>query len=102
MAKIATASEPLQYPDRYRTVSPVSYVGAKTPPTVTLLGTSDHVVPTDQARSLDRALTEAGVTYETYLLPGNDHGFEVNWGQLRRPVRPREDQSVPSEARLTV
>jgi hypothetical protein len=20
------------------------------------------------------------VTHETYLLPGNDHGFEVNWG----------------------
>jgi acetyl esterase/lipase len=73
---------PTQYPDRYRTVSPVSYVGAKTPPTVTLLGTSDHIVPTDQARSLDRALTEAGVTYETYLLPGNDHGFEVNWGSF--------------------
>lgn len=71
---------PTQYPDRYRAVSSLSYVGAKTPPTITLLGTSDHIVPTDQARSLDEALTQAGVTYETYLLPCNDHAFEVNWG----------------------
>jgi acetyl esterase/lipase len=71
---------PAQHPDRYRTVSPLSYVGVKNPPTTTLLGTSDHIVPTEQACSLDQALTQAGVTRETYLLPGNDHGFEVNWG----------------------
>jgi acetyl esterase/lipase len=71
---------PTQYPDRYLAVSPISYVGAKTPPTITLLGTSDHDIPTDQARSLDQAFTHAGVPHETYLLPGNDHGFEVNWG----------------------
>ena len=62
---------PTQHPDRYRAVSPLSYVGANT---------SDHIVPVDQARSLDQALAQAGVTHETYLLPGNDHGFEVNWG----------------------
>jgi acetyl esterase/lipase len=71
---------PTQYPDRYLAVSPLSYVGAKTPPTITLLGASDNDVPTDQARSLDQALMWACVTHETYLLPGNDHGFEVNWG----------------------
>jgi acetyl esterase/lipase len=46
---------PTQHPDRYRAVSPLSYVGANTPPTITLLGTSDHIVPVDQARSLDQA-----------------------------------------------
>jgi dipeptidyl aminopeptidase/acylaminoacyl peptidase len=40
---------PTQYPDRYLEVSPLSYVGMKTPPTITLLGTSDHDIPTDQA-----------------------------------------------------
>jgi dipeptidyl aminopeptidase/acylaminoacyl peptidase len=44
------------------------------------LGINDHIVPTEQARSLDHALTLSGVTHQTYLLPGNDHGFEVNWG----------------------
>jgi acetyl esterase/lipase len=71
---------PAQYPDRYRAVSPISYIGARTPPTMTLLGTRDHIVPADQAQSLDQALLHAGVTHETYLLPGNDHGFDVNWG----------------------
>lgn len=47
---------------------------------MTLPGTNDHIVPVDQALSLDRALSQVGVTLETYLLPGNDHGFEVNWG----------------------
>jgi acetyl esterase/lipase len=45
---------PTQYPNRYRAVSPLSYVDPKAPPTITLLGTSDHIVPTDQARSLDQ------------------------------------------------
>jgi acetyl esterase/lipase len=71
---------PAQYPDRYRAVSPLSYIGAATPPTITFLGKSDHIVPTEQARSLDQALSHAGVTHATYLLPGNDHGFEANWG----------------------
>jgi acetyl esterase/lipase len=71
---------PTQYPDRYRAVSPLGYVGAKTPPTMTFLGMSDHIIPTEQARSLEQALTQADVVHETYLLPGNDHGFEVNWG----------------------
>jgi acetyl esterase/lipase len=72
---------PTQYPDRYRAVSPASYIGTRTPlpPTITFLGTNDHIVPTDQARRLDQALMRAGVEHETYLLPGNDHGFEVNW-----------------------
>jgi acetyl esterase/lipase len=69
-----------QYPDRYRAVSPLSYIGAETPPTITFLGINDHIVPAEQARSLDQALTLSGVTHQTYLLPGNDHGFEVNWG----------------------
>jgi dipeptidyl aminopeptidase/acylaminoacyl peptidase len=47
---------------------------------MTFLGVSDRIVPTEQARSLDQALTQAGVAHETFLLPGNDHGFEVNWG----------------------
>ena len=71
---------PTQYPDRYLEVSPLTYVGTKTPPTITLLGTSDHDIPTDQALILDQALMKAGVTHETYLLPCNDHAFEVNWG----------------------
>jgi acetyl esterase/lipase len=81
---------PTQYPDRYRVLSPVSHVNARTPPTITLLGESDRIVPTDQAHVLDEALGRAGVPHATYLLPATDHGFDVNWNgfgtQIARAV----------------
>jgi acetyl esterase/lipase len=81
---------PTQYPDRYRVLSPVSHVNARTPPTITLLGESDRIVPTDQAHVLDEALVRAGVPHATYLLPATDHGFDVNWNgfgtQIARAV----------------
>jgi acetyl esterase/lipase len=82
--------DPTQYPDRYRVLSPVSHVNARTPPTITLLGESDRIVPTDQAHVLDEALGRAGVPHATYLLPATDHGFDVNWNgfgtQIARAV----------------
>jgi dipeptidyl aminopeptidase/acylaminoacyl peptidase len=71
---------PGQYPDRYRAVSPVDHVDASAPPTLTVLGQSDRIVPTAQAHALDRVLRTAGAVHETCLLPGNDHAFDMNWG----------------------
>jgi acetyl esterase/lipase len=71
---------PEQFPERYALLSPVTHVGASAPPTITLLGTRDRLVSTDQAVQLDEALSKAGVPHETWLLPANDHGFDVNWG----------------------
>jgi acetyl esterase/lipase len=71
---------PADYPDRYRALSPISRVDTGTPPTITLLGTSDRLIPMNQAVTLDHALSIAGAPHETVLLPGNDHGFDVNWG----------------------
>ena len=73
---------PTEYPGRYRALSPVSHVTATTPPTITVLGESDRIVPANQAHVLDRALTDAGVAHETLLLPGQDHGFDANWSGL--------------------
>jgi acetyl esterase/lipase len=75
-----TGGPPATYPERYRAASPVSHVGADTPPTITLLGESDRIVSTDQPRILDAALAKAGVYRETYLLPATDHAFDLNWG----------------------
>lgn len=71
---------PAEYPERYYVLSPLNHVGANTPATITLLGTSDRIVPTEQAEILHQRLTKAGAVQEMYLLPGNDHGFDVNWG----------------------
>ena len=71
---------PASYPGRYRAVSPASHVDARVPPTITVLGESDRLIPVEQAQLLDELLAGAGVAHETVLLPGNDHGFDVNWG----------------------
>jgi dipeptidyl aminopeptidase/acylaminoacyl peptidase len=73
---------PEAYKDRYRTLSPLTYVNAKTPPTITLLGTNDRIVTAEQAELLDAALKAAGAPHETYLLPASDHGFDANWSGL--------------------
>jgi acetyl esterase/lipase len=71
---------PTDYPQRYRAVSPLMHAGAATQPTITVLGSRDRIVPMSQAHALDRVLRDAGVVHEMCLLPGNDHGFDVNWG----------------------
>ncbi len=73
---------PTQYAGRYRTVSPISHIGPKTPPTINLLGSSDRLIPVSQGYVLDETLNEAGVAHETYFLPGTDHSFDLNWGSL--------------------
>ena len=71
---------PDEFPDRYRVLSPLTHVSAYAPPTITVLGSNDRLVSTDQADALSQALGNAAVPYETYVLPGSDHGFDVNWG----------------------
>jgi acetyl esterase/lipase len=71
---------PAEHPDRYRTVSPLTYVDAATPPTITVIGQRDRMIPVDQAQLLDDALSRAGVAHETCIVPGDDHGFDINWG----------------------
>ena len=58
-------------------MSPLSYIGGTTPPTLIFLGKSDHIVPTEQARSLDQALARAGVTHATYLLTAAAAGMAL-------------------------
>ena len=71
---------PEDFPDRYRALSPLTHITPNAPPTITLLGTSDRLVSADHATLLDQALSRVGVPRETYMLPANDHAFDVNWG----------------------
>jgi acetyl esterase/lipase len=71
---------PQQYPERYRALSPITHVRAGTPPTITFLGTLDRLVLENQATLLDDAMKKAGATHEMYLLPANEHAFDLNWG----------------------
>lgn len=71
---------PGQFPDRYAFTSPLARVGPTSPPTILLQGTTERIVPVEQAGLLDRALAKAGVDHETWLLPATDHVFDLNWG----------------------
>ncbi|WP_257149785.1 alpha/beta hydrolase [Bacillus toyonensis] len=71
-----------QFPERYKLLSPINYIQDNTPPTITLLGTGDRIVPVEQGEMLDKELTVKNVAHEFYLLPGVDHGFDINPGSL--------------------
>lgn len=71
---------PAEYPVRHMTVSPLTYIGPSSPPTIAFLGASDRIVPSEQLAIFAAAMQRAGATSETYLLPATDHGFDVNWG----------------------
>jgi acetyl esterase/lipase len=54
-------------------LSPITLVNAKFPPTLIVHGDDDKVVPLQQARALDQALTQAGVEHELAVVPGGGH-----------------------------
>lgn len=66
-----------QFPDAYRAASPVSYVHRGAPPVLTIHGTTDDVVPYEQAQELHSALRKAKVSSRLIPLHGKDHGN--NW-----------------------
>ena len=54
--------------------SPLTYVRAGVPPTISIHGDADPTVPYDQAVRLTDALKKAGVAMEFYTVPGGKHG----------------------------
>lgn len=73
---------PDEYPERYSLVSPVHHVNTNSPPTLTMLGLSDRIVPPEQALALDQALRKHNVEHELWLIPAAEHGFDFNWNGL--------------------
>ncbi|MBF6059810.1 alpha/beta hydrolase [Nocardia terpenica] len=71
---------PATAPGAYLATSPLTYVRPGLPPTLQLQGTTDHVVPHNQATMLDERLTAAGVPHHTVLLPFTEHGYNVVYG----------------------
>lgn len=57
-------------------VSPITYVTPDDPPFLILHGDKDGVVPLEQAKTLDRALQQAGVSSKLVIVQGGDHGLQ--------------------------
>ena len=64
-------------PELWRFASPVSHIGAKTPPTLTFHGTADTVVDRDQAKELHRALQAGGVESTLRMIEGATHAWPL-------------------------
>lgn len=53
--------------------SPVTYVGAKTPPMLLIVGDADKTVPYHQTLEMEQRLKAAGVAHELMVIPEADH-----------------------------
>lgn len=77
---------PSQFPDRYQNLSPINYIGERTPPTIMFLGTSDSLVPTEQAKILGKELSMKHVPHEIYYLPKAEHVYDGVPGSLNTQI----------------
>ena len=68
--------KPDEAAERYKQSSPITYVSKDDPPVLTLHGSSDRLVPPDQAERLDKAMKDAGASHTLLLLEGQGHGFQ--------------------------
>jgi len=75
VVEVLLGGPPEKTPSVYKAASPVSYVSKDAPPTLTIHGTADPVVPVDQATEFDAAMKKAGASHEMLLLDGEKHGF---------------------------
>lgn len=63
--------------DLYNESSPLYYINAQSPPTLSFQGTADALVPVAQQTALHAKLSAAGVPNELKLFAGDSHGLSV-------------------------
>ena len=61
----------------YKAASPITYVSKDDPPTLTIHGTADPVVPVEQATEFDAAMRKAGASH-THVAPWREARFAGN------------------------
>jgi dipeptidyl aminopeptidase/acylaminoacyl peptidase len=64
----------LEYPERYRERSAITYAARVTTPTLIIHGEKDECVPVNQAYAFHRALSERGVPTTLVVYPREGHG----------------------------
>ena len=65
-------------PDIYVKASPISYISPGDPPTLTMHGSIDKIVPIYQGDVLDKTLKQNGVTHEYHRLKGWPHTMDAS------------------------
>ena len=74
-----------EVPARYRDVSPLSWIDARTVPFLVIHGLRDDVVPIEQSQRLVSALRAGGVEVEYTELPDAGHG-DLTWSRVGSAV----------------
>jgi dipeptidyl aminopeptidase/acylaminoacyl peptidase len=62
-------------PEQMAAASPVTYVNAKSPPMLLIVGNDDRLVPYDQSLEMAEKLKAANVQHQLIVLTGEDHSF---------------------------
>jgi acetyl esterase/lipase len=78
-------------PALWRTVSPVTHIGKKSPPVLILHGRADATVDYEQSVELAAVLKKNGVPHELHLIDGIGHTFDLQtWSKkpLPQDLRP--------------
>ena len=70
---------PSEFNDRYHLLSPVNHINNDAPPTISIYGERDRIVPFREGIAADNALKQFNVPHELYILPETDHAFDANW-----------------------
>lgn len=90
--------------EQYRLASPLAHASKGAPPTLTLHGSIDTVVPIVQAELLDRRLAVLGVPHEFVRMEGWPHGMDLS-EEVNRYCRWHMerflDRHLPVRARVT-
>ncbi len=66
-----------EVPEQYRLASPMTHLTEDAPPTLTIHGDADDIVPIDQADLLDERLKALGVSHEYLRLTGYPHTLDI-------------------------
>jgi acetyl esterase/lipase len=91
-------------PAAYKAASPMSYLRPDAPPVLTIHGTTDNIVPFEQAEHLHAALAKAGVSSRLEFLSGKGHFFDwtpEDWQFTEALVRDFADRHLKRSGTVT-
>jgi len=74
--------------------SPVTYIDSNDPSFLILHGTSDGVLPVEQAEIMHAHLTEAGVPSTLVIVENGDHGLQALPGKETSPTQDEINQTI--------
>lgn len=77
---------PSELDERYDLLSPINHVSKDSPPTISIYGEKDRIIPFREGVAVDNALKKANVHHELYILPETDHSFDANWSYLSTQI----------------